>query len=81
MEFRLDKCAETIFKKVKSVHLQTLILYVNKVIHKHEQGKTYQYHKYLGIEEMKVYNVQSRDSHYFRISKHKMYRRRVCKYH
>jgi hypothetical protein len=39
MEFRLDKCAETIFKKAKLVHLQTLILYVNKEIHKHEQGK------------------------------------------
>jgi len=42
MEFRLDKCAETIFKKVKLV---------NKEIYEHEQEKTYQYHKHPGIEE------------------------------
>jgi hypothetical protein len=51
MEFRLDKCTETIFKKAKLVHLQNLILYVNKDIYEHEQEKTYHYHKYLWIEE------------------------------
>jgi hypothetical protein len=51
MECRLNKCAETIFKKAKLVHLQNLILYVNKDIHEHEQGKTYHCHKYTGIKE------------------------------
>ena len=55
-------------RQQKLVHLQTLILYVNEKIHEHEQGKSYHYHKYLGIEEMKVYNVKSRDDHYFRKS-------------
>jgi hypothetical protein len=70
MECRLDKCAETIFKKAKLV---------NKEIYEHEQGKTYQYHKHLGIEENEGIKCTKR-GYYFRISKHKMYRRQVRKY-
>jgi hypothetical protein len=48
MEFGLDKCAKIVFKKVKLVHLQNIVVDINREIQELEQGKTY---KYLGIEE------------------------------
>jgi hypothetical protein len=48
MEFGLDKCAKIVFKKGKLVHLQNLVVDINREIQEPEHGKTY---KYLGIEE------------------------------
>jgi hypothetical protein len=48
MEFELDKCAKIVFKKGKLLHLQNLVVAINREIQELEQGKTY---KYLGIEE------------------------------
>jgi len=48
MEFGLDKCAKTTFKRGKLTHSQNLVIDINREIQELEQGKTYQY---LGIEE------------------------------
>jgi hypothetical protein len=48
MEFALEKCAKIAFKRAKLVHLQNLVIDINREIQELEQGKTY---KYLGIEE------------------------------
>jgi hypothetical protein len=48
MESGLDKCAKVVFKKGKLVHLQNLVVDVNREIHELEQGKTY---NNLGAEE------------------------------
>ena len=48
MEFGLEKCAKIAFKRGKLVHLQNLVIDINREIQELEQGKTY---KYLGIEE------------------------------
>jgi hypothetical protein len=48
MEFGLDKCAKSVFKKGKLVHLQNLVVDINREIQELEQGKT---HKHLVIEE------------------------------
>jgi len=48
MEFGLEKCAKTAFKRGKLVHSQNLVIEINREIQELEQGKTY---KYLGIEE------------------------------
>jgi hypothetical protein len=47
MEFGLDKCAKIVFKR-KLVHLQNLVVDINREIQELEQRKTY---KYLGIEK------------------------------
>jgi hypothetical protein len=48
MEFGLDNCAKTVFKKGKLVHSQNLVVDINTYIEELEQRKTY---KYLGSEE------------------------------
>jgi hypothetical protein len=48
MEFWLDKWAKIVFKKGKLVHLQNLVVDINREIQELEQGKTY---KHPGIEE------------------------------
>ena len=48
MDFGLEKCAKITFKKGKLIHLQNLVIDINREIQELEQGKTY---KYLGIEE------------------------------
>ena len=48
MDFGLEKCANITFKKGKLIHLQNLVIDINREIQELEQGKTY---KYLGIEE------------------------------
>ena len=50
MEFGLEKCAKIAFKRGNLVHLQNLVIDINREIQDLlvEQGKTY---KYLGIEE------------------------------
>jgi len=48
MEFGLEKCAKIAFKRGKLVHLQNLVIVINREIQELEQGKSY---KYLGIEE------------------------------
>jgi hypothetical protein len=48
MEIGLQKCAKIAFKRGKLVHLQNLVIDINREIQELEQGKTY---KYLGIEE------------------------------
>jgi hypothetical protein len=48
MEFGLDKCAKVVFMKAKLVHLQNLVVDINREIQELEQGKTY---KNLGTEE------------------------------
>jgi hypothetical protein len=48
MDFGLEKCAKITFKKGKLIHLQNLVIDMNRDIQELEQGKTY---KYLGIEE------------------------------
>jgi hypothetical protein len=40
MEFGLDKCAEIVLKKGKLVHLQNLMLNINREIQQLEQGET-----------------------------------------
>ena len=47
MEFGLEKCAKIAFKRGKLVHLQNLVIDINREIQELEQEKTY---KYLGIE-------------------------------
>ena len=49
MEFGLDKCAKLVFKEGRLVHLQNLVIGINREIQELEQGKTY---KYFGIEEI-----------------------------
>ena len=58
MEFRLDKCAEIVLKRGRSVHSQNLILYFNRAIQEPEQGKTY---KYLGTEEREGVHQQMKE--------------------
>jgi len=48
VEFGLEKCANVVFKRGKLVHLQNLVIDINREIQELEQGKTY---KYLGTEE------------------------------
>jgi len=48
MEFGLEKCAKFVLKRGKLVHLQNLVIDINREIQELEQGKTY---KYLGIEK------------------------------
>ena len=48
MEFGLEKCGKIAFKRGKLVHLQNLVININREIQELEQGKTY---KYFGIEE------------------------------
>jgi hypothetical protein len=48
MEFGLEKCAKTAFKRSKLVHSQNLVIDINREIQQLEQGKTY---RYLGIEQ------------------------------
>jgi hypothetical protein len=48
MKFGLEKCAKITFKKGKLIHLQNLVIDINKEIQELEQGKTY---KFLVIEE------------------------------
>ena len=48
MEFGLEKCVKIAFKRDKPVHLQNLVIDINREIQELEQGKMY---KYLGIEE------------------------------
>jgi hypothetical protein len=48
MEFGLDKCTKVVFMKGKLVHLQNLVVGINREIQELEQGKTYEY---LGAEE------------------------------
>ena len=48
MEFGLKKCAKIAFKRSKLVHLQNLVIDINREMQELEQGETY---KYLGIEE------------------------------
>jgi len=48
MEFGLEKCAKIAFKRGKLVHLQNLVININREIQELQQGKTY---KYLRIEE------------------------------
>jgi hypothetical protein len=48
MEFGLEKCSRITFKKGKLIHLQNLVIDINREIQELEQEKT---HKYLGIEE------------------------------
>jgi hypothetical protein len=58
MEFVLDKCAETVLKRGRSVHSQNLILCFNREIQGPEQGKTY---RYLGNEEREVVHQQMKE--------------------
>jgi len=44
----VEKCAKIAFKRGKLVHLQNLVIDINREIKELEQGKTY---KYLRIEE------------------------------
>jgi hypothetical protein len=48
MAFGLEKCAKITFNKGILIHLQNLVIDINREIQELEQGKTY---KYLGIEE------------------------------
>jgi hypothetical protein len=48
MNFGLEKCAKIIFKKGKLIHLQNLVIDINREIQELQQGKTY---TFLGIEE------------------------------
>jgi hypothetical protein len=48
MEFGLEKCAKIAFKSGKLVHLQSLVIDINREIQELEQGEMY---KYVGIEE------------------------------
>jgi hypothetical protein len=48
MEFGLDKCAKVVFKKGKLVHLQNLVVDINREMQELAQGETYEYH---GTEE------------------------------
>jgi hypothetical protein len=48
IDFGLEKCAKITFKKGKLIHLQNLVIDINREIQELEQGKRY---KYLGIEE------------------------------
>jgi hypothetical protein len=48
VEFGLEKWAKVVFKRGKLVHLQNLVIDINREVQELEQGKTY---KYLGIEE------------------------------
>src|SRR5215469_16214817 len=50
MDFGLEKCAKVTFKKGQLIHLQNLVIDINREIQELEQGKTY---KYLGIEKSK----------------------------
>jgi hypothetical protein len=43
MEFGLEKCAKITFKKGKLIHLQNLVVDINREIQELEQGKTYKY--------------------------------------
>jgi hypothetical protein len=43
MEFGLDKCAKIVLKKGKLVHLQNLVVDINREIKELEQGKTFKY--------------------------------------
>jgi hypothetical protein len=58
MEFGLEKCAKIAFKRGKLVHLQNLVIDINREIQELEQGKTY---KYLGIEENLAIHQQMRE--------------------
>jgi hypothetical protein len=58
MAFRLDKCAKTVLKKGKLVHLQNLMLDINRDIQELEQGKK---HKYLGTEESEGIHQQMKE--------------------
>ena len=42
-----EKCVKIVFKKGKLVHLQNLVIDINREVQELEQGKTY---KYLGTE-------------------------------
>jgi hypothetical protein len=55
MEFGLEKCAKTAFKRGKLAHSQHLVTDINRKIQQLEQGKTY---KYLRIEESEGIQLQ-----------------------
>jgi hypothetical protein len=48
LQFGLDKCAKTAFKRGKLAHSQNLVIDINREIQELHHEKTY---KYLGIEE------------------------------
>jgi hypothetical protein len=54
MEFGLDKCAKIVLEKEKLVHLQNLILCINREIQELEQGKPT---STKGLMKVKVYNI------------------------
>ena len=56
MEFGLEKCAKIAFKRGKLVHLQNLVIDINREIEELEQGKTY---KYLRIEESEGIQIET----------------------
>jgi hypothetical protein len=57
LEMGLDKCAEIVLRRGRSVHSQNLILYFNE-IKEPKQGKTY---KYLGTEAREGVHQQMKE--------------------
>jgi len=58
MEFGLEKCAKIAFKRGKLIHLQNLVIDINREVQELEQEKTY---STLGLREVKEYYINKRE--------------------